>query len=64
MQYAHDIGKRLLRQWVCAPICDREMLIARQDVVEWLCDDRNKRFVDKATERLRKLPDLERLLQK
>lgn len=57
-------GKRLLRQWVCAPVCDREILCSRQDAIEWLSESRLKGFIDKAVERLRKIPDLERLVQK
>ncbi|EPB75051.1 MutS domain V protein [Ancylostoma ceylanicum] len=28
-------GKRLLRQWICAPTCDVNVLKARQEAVEW-----------------------------
>lgn len=58
------LGKRLLRQWVCAPVCDREILCSRQDAIEWLSEARLKEFIGKAMERLRKVPDLERLVQK
>lgn len=57
-------GKRLLRQWICAPVCDRKILCSRQDAIEWLSKARLKRFIDKAVELLRKVPDLERLIQK
>ncbi|KHN80366.1 DNA mismatch repair protein Msh6 [Toxocara canis] len=57
-------GKRVLRQWVCAPSCDGDVLRARQDAIQWLMSPTAKLFTDKATEVLRKMPDLERLLQK
>ncbi|KAK6729272.1 hypothetical protein RB195_006365 [Necator americanus] len=57
-------GKRLLRQWICAPICDVNILKARQEAVEWLISPAAARFNEKASELLRKMPDLERLLQK
>ncbi|KHJ98645.1 MutS domain V protein [Oesophagostomum dentatum] len=57
-------GKRLLRQWICAPTCDLNELKARQEAVEWLMSPPAARFAEKASELLRKVPDLERLLQK
>ncbi|KAL6731101.1 hypothetical protein Aduo_002009 [Ancylostoma duodenale] len=57
-------GKRLLRQWICAPTCDVNVLKARQEAVEWFMSPAAARFVEKLTELLRKIPDLERLLQK
>uniref|UniRef100_A0A0M3HPP5 DNA mismatch repair protein n=1 Tax=Ascaris lumbricoides TaxID=6252 RepID=A0A0M3HPP5_ASCLU len=57
-------GKRMLRQWVCAPSCDADVLRSRQDAIQWLMNSSSKIFADKATELLRKMPDLERLVQK
>ncbi|VDK50226.1 unnamed protein product [Cylicostephanus goldi] len=57
-------GKRLLRQWICAPTCDVNVVKARQEAVEWLMSPAAARFSDKTSELLRKMPDLERLLQK
>uniref|UniRef100_A0A914XGZ6 DNA mismatch repair protein n=1 Tax=Plectus sambesii TaxID=2011161 RepID=A0A914XGZ6_9BILA len=57
-------GKRLLRQWVCAPLCDPTPIRHRQDAIEALMDVDVKQFIDKATTVLKSLPDLERLLQK
>ncbi|VDL79687.1 unnamed protein product [Nippostrongylus brasiliensis] len=57
-------GKRLLRQWICSPTCDLEVIQERQDAIQYLIDPARARFVEKAGELLRKLPDLERLLQK
>ncbi|EYB99809.1 hypothetical protein Y032_0120g955 [Ancylostoma ceylanicum] len=57
-------GKRLLRQWICAPTCDVNVLKARQEAVEWFMSPAAARFVERLSELLRKIPDLERLLQK
>ncbi|PAV56043.1 hypothetical protein WR25_06496 isoform D [Diploscapter pachys] len=57
-------GKRLLRQWLCAPPCDKTEIELRQDAIEWLLQPENDAFVESTTEILRKIPDLERLLQK
>ncbi|VDK43707.1 unnamed protein product [Anisakis simplex] len=57
-------GKRLLRQWVCTPSCDADVLRSRQDAIEWLMSSHIKAFVLKATDILRKIPDLERIIQK
>ncbi|VDM98795.1 unnamed protein product [Thelazia callipaeda] len=57
-------GKRLLRQWVCAPVCDCEIIESRQDAIEWLSKLELKKFIGVAEEHLRKVPDLERLVQK
>ncbi|MFH4977385.1 hypothetical protein AB6A40_004094 [Gnathostoma spinigerum] len=57
-------GKRLLHQWVCAPICDPKMLRQRQDAIVWLADPSCSEFLIQAKECLRALPDVERLLQK
>lgn len=57
-------GKRLLRQWLCAPTCDVEILNVRQEAIGWLKDPTSQKFVNKAVEILRKVPDLERLAQK
>ncbi|CAH6778077.1 DNA mismatch repair protein Msh6 [Phodopus roborovskii] len=55
-------GKRLLKQWLCAPLCSPCAISDRLDAVEDLMA-----FPDKVTEvadLLKKLPDLERLLSK
>uniref|UniRef100_A0A915C4J0 DNA mismatch repair protein n=3 Tax=Parascaris univalens TaxID=6257 RepID=A0A915C4J0_PARUN len=57
-------GKRMLRQWICAPSCDADVLRSRQDAIQWLMSSSSRNFADKATESLRKMPDLERLVQK
>ncbi len=53
-------GKRLLRQWVCAPLCNPKALRERLDAVEDLMLHADA--VSMATETLRALPDLERCL--
>ncbi|XP_057337958.1 probable DNA mismatch repair protein Msh6 [Microplitis mediator] len=57
-----DFGKRLLKEWVCRPLCDKNTIIARQDAVTELRD--LKRICLEASKQLNNLPDLERLLSK
>uniref|UniRef100_A0A0N5AS05 DNA mismatch repair protein n=1 Tax=Syphacia muris TaxID=451379 RepID=A0A0N5AS05_9BILA len=59
-----SFGKRLLRQWLCSPTCDIEVLNSRQLAVGWLMETSSQKFCSKVVEVLRKIPDLERLLQK
>ncbi|XP_069702294.1 DNA mismatch repair protein Msh6 isoform X2 [Periplaneta americana] len=55
-------GKRLLRQWLCSPLCDIPGIVARQEAVTWLLG--NPSVVSEARGLLSQLPDLERLLSK
>ncbi|XP_064596885.1 DNA mismatch repair protein Msh6-like [Liolophura sinensis] len=55
-------GKRLFRQWLCAPLCNPKSINDRLDAVEDLIG--RQEVVVEATEILKKLPDLERLLSK
>uniref|UniRef100_A0A914HRU2 DNA mismatch repair protein n=1 Tax=Globodera rostochiensis TaxID=31243 RepID=A0A914HRU2_GLORO len=55
---------RLLRQWISAPICERESLLARQKSIEWLLSDEMRPNSTKMVELLRKIPDLERFFQR
>jgi len=55
-------GKRLLRQWLCAPLCNPDAINNRLDAVEDLMKISN--VIADVSELLRKLPDLERLLSK
>ncbi|XP_050827953.1 DNA mismatch repair protein Msh6 [Serinus canaria] len=55
-------GKRLLKQWLCAPLCNPESINDRLDAVEDLLAVPDK--MSEVTEYLKKLPDLERLLSK
>ncbi|XP_065256527.1 DNA mismatch repair protein Msh6 isoform X4 [Emys orbicularis] len=55
-------GKRLLKQWICAPLCNPHAINDRLDAVEDLLAVPDKMF--EVSELLKKLPDLERLLSK
>nr|XP_048272199.1 DNA mismatch repair protein Msh6 isoform X3 [Myodes glareolus] len=55
-------GKRLLKQWLCAPLCSPCAISDRLDAVEDLMALPDK--VTEVTDLLKKLPDLERLLSK
>ncbi|KAL2321247.1 hypothetical protein Fmac_030216 [Flemingia macrophylla] len=53
-------GKRLLRNWICCPLVDAEIINNRLDVVDDLMA--NPEIVSQIAQHLRKLPDLEHLL--
>lgn len=54
-----DFGSRLLKQWVCAPLCDAKELKKRQDAVEFLLE--KAPLSKQVSEGLKKLKiDLER----
>ncbi|NXR35893.1 MSH6 protein, partial [Zosterops hypoxanthus] len=55
-------GKRLLKQWLCAPLCNPKSINDRLDAVEDLLAVPDK--MSEVSEYLKKLPDLERLLSK
>ncbi|XP_015712384.1 DNA mismatch repair protein Msh6 [Coturnix japonica] len=55
-------GKRLLKQWLCAPLCNPASINDRLDAVEDLLAVPAK--LTEISEHLKKLPDLERLLSK
>lgn len=55
-------GKRLLKQWLCAPLCNPTSIGDRQDAVEDLIGAQAQ--ATEVSEMLKKLPDLERLLSK
>lgn len=55
-------GKRLLRQWLCAPLCNPTSIRDRLDAVEDLMGVQAQ--ASEVSELLKKLPDLERLLSK
>lgn len=55
-------GKRLLKQWVCAPLCNPTSIKDRLDAVEDLMGAAAQ--AGEVTDLLKKLPDLERLLSK
>uniref|UniRef100_A0A8C2L8V7 DNA mismatch repair protein n=1 Tax=Cyprinus carpio TaxID=7962 RepID=A0A8C2L8V7_CYPCA len=55
-------GKRLLKQWLCGPLCNPSSIGDRLDVVEDLTGAPSQ--ATEVTDLLKKLPDLERLLSK
>lgn len=55
-------GKRLLKQWVCAPLCNPTSIKDRLDAVEDLMGAPAQ--ASEVSDLLKKLPDLERLLSK
>ncbi|XP_029031109.1 DNA mismatch repair protein Msh6 [Betta splendens] len=55
-------GKRLLKQWLCAPLCNPTSIRDRLDAVEDLMGAQSQ--TAEVTDLLKKLPDLERLLSK
>uniref|UniRef100_A0A671YM23 DNA mismatch repair protein n=1 Tax=Sparus aurata TaxID=8175 RepID=A0A671YM23_SPAAU len=55
-------GKRLLKQWLCAPLCNPTSIKDRLDAVEDLMGAQAQ--ATEVSELLKKLPDLERLLSK
>lgn len=55
-------GKRLLKQWLCAPLCNAKSIRDRLDTVEDLMGAQAQ--ASEVSELLKKLPDLERLLSK
>lgn len=55
-------GKRLLKQWLCAPLCNPSSISDRLDALEDLMGAPAQ--ASEVAELLKKLPDLERLLSK
>ncbi len=55
-------GKRLLRQWICSPLCNPASISDRLDAISDLME--NPDLTAEATELLKKLPDLERVMSK
>lgn len=55
-------GKRLLKQWLCAPLCNPTSIRDRLDAVEDLMAAQSQ--TTEVSDLLKKLPDLERLLSK
>ena len=55
-------GKRLFRQWLCAPLCQPASIYDRLDAVEDLMEAGGA--VDEAVAILKKIPDLERMLSR
>ncbi|XP_054714457.1 DNA mismatch repair protein Msh6-like [Uloborus diversus] len=55
-------GKRLFRYWLCSPLCNPKSIADRLDAIEDLMKIPD--VVDHVTTRLKKIPDLERMLSK
>ncbi|SOV11574.1 DNA mismatch repair protein MSH6, putative [Plasmodium sp. gorilla clade G2] len=57
-----NFGARNLRRWICSPLLDCEKIKERLDVVDFLKN--NEQVLSLIRLKLRKLPDIERLLNK
>lgn len=55
-------GQRMLRHWLCAPLCQQEAIDDRLDAVEYLLS--NTAAIEEVGKILKSLPDLERLVNK
>ena len=55
-------GQRMLRHWLCAPLCQQEAIDDRLDAVEYLLN--NTAAIEEVGKILKTLPDLERLVNK
>lgn len=55
-------GKRVLRQWICTPLCNPDAINTRLDALEDLREHPD--IIEEVTKLLKTLPDLERLLAK
>jgi len=56
------LGKRLLKQWLCAPLCNPDAINDRLDAVDDLLSVPD--ITAEVKELLKKMPDLDRLLNK
>lgn len=57
-------GQRLLKNWLCSPLCDIKQINNRLDAVEALVSNRNASLLNEIVHTLSQTPDLERLLSK
>ncbi|KAH0568272.1 probable DNA mismatch repair protein Msh6 isoform X1 [Cotesia glomerata] len=55
-------GKRLLKEWICRPVCQKNLIMSRQEAITELIDLYH--VCQDAKKILSTLPDLERLLSK
>ncbi|MFN7020190.1 MAG: DNA mismatch repair protein MutS [Phycisphaerales bacterium] len=53
------MGRRLLREWLCAPLCDAERIAARQRAVSTLIEDRTT--AEQLTSELAQVQDIARI---
>lgn len=57
-------GQRLLRNWLCSPLCDIKQIENRLDAVQALVSNDNASLMNEISHVLGQTPDLERLLSK
>jgi PREDICTED: similar to DNA mismatch repair protein muts len=57
-------GKRMLRLWICSPLCNVDRINERLDAIEDIMKPEVFCEVDRVMKLLSKLPDLERILSK
>lgn len=57
-------GQRLLKNWLCSPLCDVKQINNRLDAVEALVSNDNASLMNEIAHVLQQTPDLERLLTK
>lgn len=55
-------GKRLLKQWLCSPLCSIPAIVSRQEAISELLEKINA--VQEVRSILKRVPDMERLLGK
>jgi DNA mismatch repair protein MSH6 len=59
---SYDLSFRLLRQWLCSPLCSIDAIAKRQEAVSALMKMTDE--CDQVRKILKDLPDLERLFMK
>uniref|UniRef100_A0A6G1SF33 DNA mismatch repair protein n=1 Tax=Aceria tosichella TaxID=561515 RepID=A0A6G1SF33_9ACAR len=57
-------GQRLLKNWICSPLCDVKQIESRLDAVEALISNNNASLMNEIVHMLSQTPDLERYLSK
>lgn len=57
-------GQRLLKNWLCSPLCETRQIENRLDAVEALINNENASIMNEIVHALSQTPDLERLLSK
>lgn len=57
-------GQRLLKTWICSPLCDVDQIKARQEAVEALMSNKNASLMNEIVHLLSGTKDLERMLSK
>lgn len=57
-------GQRLLKNWLCSPLCNVNAINRRLDAVEAMISNQNASLITEICHLLDQLPDLERLLSK